>query len=104
MGIARECEGAVGERENNTAVTHAMAVDHVGAHGHGDLNPPGGDVDDFDAERLRRQIGKEQRLNHCPGALRIVVVGRYGRRLVRHAQRPVKRGARFPTNAATPSA
>src|SRR5712692_8409054 len=50
VGITREGKGAVRKRENDAAVTQPQAIDHVRTHGHGDLDGPGGDVDDFDAE------------------------------------------------------
>src|SRR5260370_393711 len=40
VGIAREGEGAVRERENHSAATHARAIDHVGTHGHGAFDSP----------------------------------------------------------------
>src|ERR1700723_3388639 len=53
VGIAREGEGAVRKRKDYAAVTHAMAIDHVGTHGHRDPDSPGCHIDDFDAQRLR---------------------------------------------------
>ena len=66
-----------------------------------DLHPPGRDLDDLDAERLRRKVCIEQARNRGARALRRVV---RCRSRVRHAQRPMKRGARFSMKAATPSA
>ena len=104
MGIAREGKGAVGKRKYDAAVTHAMAIDHVGTHGHPDPNSSGCDVDDFDAQRLRRQVRFIQRLHHFACPMRSVRPADLLVNLLGHAQRPVKRGVRFSMNAATPSA
>src|SRR5260370_6499846 len=40
VGIAREGEGAVRECENDSAVTHAIAIDHVRTHRHAAFASP----------------------------------------------------------------
>src|SRR6202011_4862083 len=73
VGITRESESTVREREHYSAVTHAKAIDHVGTHGHGDLDSAASGVDDFDTERLRSTVGEGQRVNQRTGAVHRVV-------------------------------
>src|ERR1700730_4125937 len=58
VGITRESESTVREREHYSVVTHTKAIDHVGTHGHGDLDSAASGVDDFDTERLRSTVGE----------------------------------------------
>ena len=102
--IACVGKGGVGQREQDSAVAHSVAVQHIAAHGHRHSRPPQPHFDQLDAERLRRVIARVERLGHPADC-----AGRIGRRFARrfrmvHAQRPSNAGWRFSVNAATPSA
>src|SRR5467141_545066 len=50
--VAGKCKGTVGEREDHTTVTDAMAVEHVRAYRHDNPRPPRAHADNAHAERL----------------------------------------------------
>src|SRR6185437_3597546 len=62
VGIASDGECAVGEREDQTAMAHAMSVDHVRPHRHAKPCEPRPDLFDPDAEASRCVVLGEERL------------------------------------------
>ena len=76
IAVARDGEGRVGQQEDVAAVGDVVAVDHVGAHGHGHRGPAGRDRDQLDADGRRRAVLHQHRVG--AGARDLVPAGHAG--------------------------